>query len=268
MPASIECAGAPTGLTLTASTFPDGSDTASDTGLACTEATNRKGVYTFSTTRTGLQLIQLKSGSNVVWFGWAVLAASGTIQASDERTSALNSLASIADAVWDEALSGHTTAGTTGEALNDLGSAADPLENEVPGSYASGTAGHALGRIGSAQVTTTSPVAQNGKVEVVQGCDYDAADGLSLDWTDASNTWPVLTDATIAVNIDDGELILAGSVVTATGSSKKVRAEPTAAETAALEPGHYRYVVMATLASGNKVALAAGLWTVVDGEAS
>lgn len=88
MPATIECVGVPSGLTLTASLFPDGSDTAVDTGLACTEATNRKGLYTFSANRAGLHLIQLRSGSSVVWYGWALLATSGTIQASDERNTA------------------------------------------------------------------------------------------------------------------------------------------------------------------------------------
>ena len=37
----------------------------------------------------------------------------------------------IADAVWDEALSGHTTAGTAGKALSDAGSAGDPWSAAV-----------------------------------------------------------------------------------------------------------------------------------------
>lgn len=88
MPATIECNGVPTGLTLTASTFPDGIDTASATGVSATEATNRKTTYSFSANTTGLHLIQLKSGSNVVWIGWAILATSGTIIAKDSREAA------------------------------------------------------------------------------------------------------------------------------------------------------------------------------------
>ena len=48
----------------------------------------------------------------------------------------------IADAVWDEALSGHTAAGSAGEALSNMG---DPWATDLPGSYPAGTAGHILG---------------------------------------------------------------------------------------------------------------------------
>lgn len=88
MASTIECNGVPTGLTLTASFFADGSDTATQTGVSATEATNRKTTYSFSANTTGLHLIHLKSGSNVVWTGWAILATSGTIIASDSREGA------------------------------------------------------------------------------------------------------------------------------------------------------------------------------------
>jgi hypothetical protein len=51
----------------------------------------------------------------------------------------------IADAVWDEALSGHLTAGSTGKALNDAGAVADPWATELPGEYEAGEAGYILG---------------------------------------------------------------------------------------------------------------------------
>lgn len=53
--------------------------------------------------------------------------------------------AEIADAVWDEAISGHLSAGTTGAALNGAGSAGDPWTTSLPGAYGSGTAGYILG---------------------------------------------------------------------------------------------------------------------------
>lgn len=53
--------------------------------------------------------------------------------------------AEIADAVWDEALSGHTTAGTAGKGLSDAGAAGDPWSTALPGAYGSGTAGKILG---------------------------------------------------------------------------------------------------------------------------
>ena len=51
------------------------------------------------------------------------------------------------DTPWDETMSSHTTAGTTGASLNAAGSAGDPWSITIPGSYGSGTAGHRLGNI-------------------------------------------------------------------------------------------------------------------------
>jgi len=55
------------------------------------------------------------------------------------------SAATVADAVWDEAISGHLGAGSTGAALNAAGSAGDPWATALPGSYGAGTAGLLLG---------------------------------------------------------------------------------------------------------------------------
>jgi hypothetical protein len=65
----------------------------------------------------------------------AITAASMNADASAE----------IADAVWDEAISGHLGAGTTGNALNAAGSAGDPWATALPGAYGAGTAGLLLG---------------------------------------------------------------------------------------------------------------------------
>lgn len=45
------------------------------------------------------------------------------------------SAADIADAVWDEATSGHAIAGSTGKALTDAGSAGNPWSTTIEGSY-------------------------------------------------------------------------------------------------------------------------------------
>lgn len=58
---------------------------------------------------------------------------------------AADASAEIADQVWDEVLSGHLTAGTTGAALNAAGSAGDPWSTAIPGAYGAGTAGKILG---------------------------------------------------------------------------------------------------------------------------
>jgi hypothetical protein len=53
--------------------------------------------------------------------------------------------ATIADAVWDEALAGHAAGGSAGAALTGAGSAGDPWTTALPGAYGSGTAGKIIG---------------------------------------------------------------------------------------------------------------------------
>jgi hypothetical protein len=66
------------------------------------------------------------------------------------------SAAAVADAVWDEALSGHLLAGSAGDALNDAGAAADPWATALPGGYAGGTAGWIVGQRLDAKVSSVS----------------------------------------------------------------------------------------------------------------
>lgn len=51
-----------------------------------------------------------------------------------------SSAAAIADAVWDEAISGHLSAGSTGEKLNNASSAGNPWDTDISSGY-SGKAG-------------------------------------------------------------------------------------------------------------------------------
>jgi hypothetical protein len=69
------------------------------------------------------------------------VAANGITAASLDPTAG----AEIADAVWDEAISGHLTAGSTGAALNAAGGAGDPWTTPLPGVYGAGTAGFIVG---------------------------------------------------------------------------------------------------------------------------
>lgn len=88
--------------------------------------------------------------------GWITAAgvATGAIDADALAADAVTEIwagstaptsSAIADAVWDEAISGHLTAGSTGNALNAAGSAGDPWSTPLPGAYGSGTAGKILG---------------------------------------------------------------------------------------------------------------------------
>ena len=63
----------------------------------------------------------------------------------DTQLDALPTAAENADAVWDETISGHLTAGSTGAALNAAGSAGDPWSTSLPGAYGAGTAGKIVG---------------------------------------------------------------------------------------------------------------------------
>lgn len=189
----------------------------------------------------------------------AIKLKTDTIPADPAETSDIPSAASVSDAVWDELLSGHVIAGSSGAYLAASGAGADPLLNTVPGSYASGTAGAALGRIGSGQITTVSPVSQSGDVETVMGDDYSNTDGRALDWTDSEASWPTLTSATIAVAVL-GAGSFAGSVVTATGTGKKVRLELTDVQTLTIPAGWHQFQVIATLSGGNVVTLVEGNW--------
>lgn len=63
----------------------------------------------------------------------------------DGLTAFWTSPATLVDLVWDEPTAGHTTAGTTGKALIDAGSAGDPWSTALPGAYGAGTAGQIIG---------------------------------------------------------------------------------------------------------------------------
>lgn len=74
-----------------------------------------------------------------------VTVASNTDKTGYSLATAPPTAAAIADAVWDEALSGHLTSGSTGAALNAAGAAGDPWSTALPGAYGAGTAGKIVG---------------------------------------------------------------------------------------------------------------------------
>lgn len=76
------------------------------------------------------------------------------------------SAAAIADAVWDEILSGHAISGSTGEALSAAGGAGDPWITALPGSYSAGQAGYIVGNNLNA---TVSSRATQSSVDIVAG---------------------------------------------------------------------------------------------------
>lgn len=75
----------------------------------------------------------------------AIKAKTDNLPASPAAVSDIPTVGAIADAVWDEPISGHLTAGSVGSALNAAGSAGDPWATTLPGAYGAGTAGNIIG---------------------------------------------------------------------------------------------------------------------------
>ena len=91
-------------------------------------------------------------------------ATSGDLTATMKSsvTTAVPTVSQTADQVWDELLSGHTGAGSTGAGLTSASSAGDPWSTALPGSYGAGTAGKIVGdninaTIGGRMATYTQP---------------------------------------------------------------------------------------------------------------
>lgn len=169
-------------------------------------------------------------------------------------------IALIADAVWDELLSGHATAGSAGHYLTDAGGAADPMMAS-PSDYDAGTLGYLIGRLAGGRITVRGMVTPTGDMdEIVGGADYSASDGYSFDWTDADSevAWPDLTGATVTWHgrsPDGQETTLSMTVVTPTGD-KVVRLALTASQAAALvttQTGLWTFTVWATLSPSGRV---------------
>lgn len=130
-----------------------GDVTFNNTSIAtATNLTNLPSIPANWLTATGVAASALngKGDWNVGKTGYSI---SGTITTLD----GLNNIA--AGDVWDVTLSGHLTAGTTGNALNAAGSAGDPWSTSIPGAYGAGTAGYILGNNLDATVSTRLPTA-------------------------------------------------------------------------------------------------------------
>jgi hypothetical protein len=141
------------------------------------------------------------------------------------------------------------TAGTIGHAINASGSLSDPLQNAVPGTYASGTAGNAISKLLVSPITVASPVTAAGDVNLIRGDGYLAADGRALVYTDAANAWPDNVTGRWKLYRPDGTVALskAATVAPATGTGKTASVDVTGAETAALLGAQYQLALILTL---------------------
>lgn len=137
----------------------------------------------------------------------AAVIATGAV---DADALAADAAGEIADAVWDEALSGHTTAGSTGEALDDAGgAAADPWDTALPGAYASGKAGWILGNRLDAAV---SSVSGNNPGAGANEFTYTLTDSLTSDPVADADVW-VSTDSAGSNVVASGRTDQDGEIV-------------------------------------------------------
>jgi hypothetical protein len=127
-------------------------------------------------------------------------------------TASAPSAATVADAVWDEVLSGHLTGGSTGNALNAAGSAGDPWSTSLPGAYSAGSAGHIIGnRIDAAITSRLAPTVASRTLDVT------ATGAAGIDWAnvEGQGTSVTLTNTAINAFLATGEAaIVAGNVWT------------------------------------------------------
>jgi hypothetical protein len=115
-----------------------------------------------------------------------------------------------------------------------------------------------VGRLGSATVRLVSPLTPDGGlITILRGDDYHVADRQVYEWTEEAAGWPVLTDASIELRLNEGGPVIAGSVLVDTGSEKKVRVEITRAQSLTAQSGIFRLVAILH-PSGREVTLKRG----------
>ncbi len=135
-----------------------------------------------------------------------------------------------AEAVWDLATSGHTTAGTFGEAATSVATDC-PTADEIATAVATALSG--------TTITLVAPVITGGsRLVIYDGDDYVSAERAVPTWS--SDSWPDLTAATVI--FEAGTVALACVITDAGEATQAVSLDPlTAASTAALAGEVMRY---------------------------
>lgn len=218
-----------------------------------------------------------------------ITAASIAADAIGASELAADAVAEIADAVWNETSTGHTTAGyagaqlwtdvdailadtgTDGVVLKAAGLAADAAaeiadavwDEALADHVVAGSAGEELGNLGETSITVVSPVDTNGDVEIDRGYDYYDTDGRALSWTDdATITWPNLTGATASFIV--GEFLTEAGVITNPTGPATIKVELSAADTELLPLGVRPFRIECTLANTHLILQIRGKITVRD----
>ena len=138
----------------------------------------------------------------------AILVDTGTdgvVVAAASKTGYRLSTTGVDD-IWDEALAGHSTAGSAGKALSDAGSAGDPWSTALPGAYGAGTAGKIVGDALTGHIPQTGDAfsvvnhgtygnsALNAKLGIPAGASVSA--DIAAVKTDSGNIYTIVNHAT------------------------------------------------------------------------
>jgi hypothetical protein len=182
---------------------------------------------------------------------------------------AADAVGEIADGVWDEATSGHTTAGTTGKALIDSGAAGNPWSTDLATGYSGTQAGNILNSVKSqadliqagGTVNVSTPVTATGQLAspLIIGDDYLAANGRRFRWTVELPTGYVIATSTARFGMryedDEGvnEFIATGTVTDATGGNVHLDFDVSKTVTGTLRPGWYEWSVEIVSATGVEI---------------
>jgi hypothetical protein len=116
--------------------------------------------------------------------GHATAGSAGKALSDIAAGGAAPTVAQIVDGVWDEPIVSHLDPGTTGETLN-AGGTGDPWDTALPGSYGPGTAGAIVGTNLDA---TVSSRAVPGDSMTLTGGERDSIANALLDLVDAIET--------------------------------------------------------------------------------
>lgn len=223
---------APAGLTLTADIYPDGSDTPIDTGVSCTEETNRDGVYTLQHTgsETGLLQLIVKAGTAALGDAWVYVAAddTSTYHAAPSRadaTSAQQQGPGSRELTWTTKKSGNAVANVEAWITTDASGT-----NTVGGTYLTDDSGIARvpGGTGKPMIDddvtyygwrdsptnqfSTNPIqfrysSADAEFQLHDGSNWNTWDGVSNDAsaiTGGSSTTSVATTAGKQINVSKG----------------------------------------------------------------
>lgn len=131
--------------------------------------------------------------------------------------------------------------------------AGDPLDNEVPNSYAAGTAGYALGLLTAPglSLTVVGPMVTGRPIRIYRGFDYRTAEAQQIYWDLVG--WPTLVGATAKFLGCGSSLDLAINTTT-----NRLTLELTKAQSTALALGFDTYGIYVTFANLHETLVGVG----------